>query len=92
MFRAYDPERDRLIAVKVFTLDLSPERARELVAAFDRLIAAGLVHDAIAAPLAAGISGGSAYLAHDYVAGESLDLAVRAYGPAPAGDALRVAA
>ena len=92
VFRAYDPERDRLIAVKVFTLDLSPERVRELVAAFDRLIAAGLLHDAIAAPLAAGISRGAAYLAYDYVPGESLDVAIHAYGPAPAGDALRVAA
>jgi hypothetical protein len=34
----------------------------------------------------------SAYLVQDYVAADSLDLAVREYGPAPAGDAVRVAA
>ena len=92
LFRAYEPERDRLVAVKLFTLDLPPERVHELVAEFERLIDTALAHDAIAAPLATGISGGSAYLAHEYVAAESLDVAIRAYGPAPVGDALRVAA
>jgi hypothetical protein len=43
-------------------------------------------------PLAAGIVGVSAYLAQEYVAAESLDLAIREYGPAPAADAVRVAA
>ena len=33
----------------------------------------------------------SAFLAQDYVAADSLDLAVREYGPAPAGNVLRVA-
>jgi serine/threonine-protein kinase len=92
LFRAYEPERDRLVAVKLFTLDLPPERVHELVAEFERLIDTALAHDAIAAPLATGISGGSVYLAHEYVAAESLDVAIRAYGPAPVGDALRVAA
>src|SRR5919108_348456 len=55
VYRAYDPDRDRLIAVKVFTLDVAADRLRDLVAAFERLIAADLSHDAIAAPLAAGI-------------------------------------
>jgi len=46
----------------------------------------------MAVPLATGIADVSAYLAQDYVAAESLDLAVREYGAAPAADALRVAA
>src|SRR4051794_33745823 len=50
------------------------------------------MHPALAAPLATGISGVSAFLVQDYVAADSLDLAVREYGPAPVGDALRVAA
>jgi serine/threonine-protein kinase len=62
------------------------------VASFEALISAELTHPAIAEPLASGIAGASAYLAHDYVAAESLDLAVREYGPAPPADALRVAA
>jgi serine/threonine-protein kinase len=92
VFRAYDADRERLVAVKLFKLDLPPERVHQLVAEFEQLIAAELNHPAIAKPVAAGISAVSAYLAQDYVAAESLDLAVREYGPAPAPDALRVAA
>ena len=92
MFRAYDSTRERLVAVKLFKLDLPPERGHQLVAEFERLIAADLTHPAVAAPLATGISGVSAFLAQEYVAADSLDLAVREHGPAPLGSALRVAA
>src|SRR5437868_14684700 len=92
VFRAYDAARERLVAVKLFTLDLPPERGHQLVAEFERLIAADLAHPALAAPLATGISGVSAYLAQDYIAADSLDSAVREYGAAPAANALRVAA
>lgn len=92
MFRAYDSARERLVAVKLFKLDLPPERAHQLVAEFEQLIAADLTHPAMAAPLATGISGVSAFLAQDYVAADSLDLVVREYGPSPLASALRVAA
>jgi serine/threonine-protein kinase len=92
VFRAYDAKAERLVAVKLFRLDLPPERVHQLVAALEQLIAAELEHPAIATPIAAGITGAAAYLACDYVAAESLDLAVREYGPAPPPDALRVAA
>jgi serine/threonine-protein kinase len=91
VFRAYDAERERLVAVKLFHVDLPPERVHQLVASFEDLIAAELTHPAIAVPLATGITNVSAYLAQDYVAAESLDLAVRGYGAAPPADALRVA-
>src|SRR5580765_7937904 len=74
VFRAYEPDRDRLVAVKVFRLGLPPERVHQLVAEFERLIADGLAHPGIAAPVAAGVDGDAAYLAHDYVAAESLDV------------------
>jgi protein kinase-like protein/PEGA domain-containing protein len=92
VFRAYDSTRERLVAVKLFKLDLPPERAHQLVAEFEQLIAANLTHPALVTPLATGISGVSAFLAQDYVAADSLDLAIREYGAAPAGNALRVAA
>jgi len=38
VFRAYDATRERLVAVKLFKLDLPPERAHQLVAEFERLI------------------------------------------------------
>jgi hypothetical protein len=91
VFRAFDPERDRLVAVKRFQLDVTPERAHELVALFERLVSANLSHPAVAAPVAAGLDGTAAYLATEYASGDSLDIAVRDYGPAPPADALRVA-
>jgi len=90
VFRAYDSTRERLVAVKLVKLDLPPEKTHQLVAEFERIIASDLTHPALAAPLATGISGASAFLVQDYVAADSLDLAVREYGPAPAGNVLRV--
>jgi hypothetical protein len=92
VFRAFDPERDRLVAVKRFQLDVAPERVHELASAFERLIAAQLTHPALAAPVATGLDGTAAYLAMEYATGDSLDIAVRDYGTAPPADALRVAA
>jgi serine/threonine-protein kinase len=92
VFRAYEPDRDRLVAVKLFRLDLPPERVHQLVAEFEQLIAVDLGHAAIAAPRATGIEGVTAYLAQDYVAAESLDIVVRENGPARVADALQVAA
>jgi serine/threonine-protein kinase len=92
VFRAYDAQRERLVAVKLFTLDLPPEKVHQLVAELELLVAADLTHPAMAAPLATGMTGVTAYLAQDYVAAESLDLVVREYGPAPPIDAVRVAA
>ena len=89
MFRAYDPERDRLVAVKLFHLDIPPERVHQLAAEFDVLIAARLSHSALVEPLAAGISGVSAYLGQEFVAADSLDLFVREHGSALPADAIR---
>src|SRR4051794_22547449 len=82
VFRAYQPEQDRLVAVKLFRLDLPPERAHQLVAEFEQLIASDLSHSFIAAPLAAGLAGVHPYLAQDFVAAESLDVVIRDSGPA----------
>jgi hypothetical protein len=91
VFRAFDPDRDRLVAVKLFRLDLPPGYAHQLVGEFERLIEAGRTHPAVVAPVAAGIEGVTAYLAQDYVTAESLDTTLR-YGPASVADSLRVAA
>jgi hypothetical protein len=91
VFRAYEPDRDRLVAVKLFRLELPPERIRQLVVEFERLIAARLTHAGIAAPLAAGMDGNVAYLVQEFTAADSLDIVIRDYGPAPPADALRLA-
>jgi len=92
VFCASDPGSSSPVAVKLFRLDLSPERVRQLVAALDRIIAAHLAHPALAVALASGVRDGSAFLAQEYVEADSLDLVVREFGPAPPPDALRVAA
>jgi serine/threonine protein kinase len=73
VFRAYDSERGRLVTVKRFRLDLPPERIHQLVAAFERLVAAEWTHPVLAAPLATGIVEADAFLVQEFCAGESLD-------------------
>src|SRR4029453_4669278 len=77
VFRAYDAQQDRLVTVKQFKLDLLPERLHQLVAEFEGLIAAELTHPFIAAPISTGPDGSTVYLARDFVAADSLDVAVR---------------
>jgi len=91
VFRAYDPQNDRPVAVKLFTVDLAPELTHQFVAELERLIAAELTHPAIARPLATGILGNSPYLVEEFVEAESLDIALRLHGRAPVADALRIA-
>jgi serine/threonine protein kinase len=92
VFRAHDPASDRPVAVKLFTLDLSAERVQQFVVELQNLVGKDLSHPGIAAPLAAGMHGASAYLVQEFVTADSLDLVIREYGAAPPNDALRVAA
>ena len=83
VFRTYEPERDRLVAVKAFRLDITPEQAQSLADELSRAAEAGLFHPSVVEPIAAGIEGTVAYCAEEYVAAESLDVAMRHYAPAP---------
>ncbi|MDQ3070540.1 MAG: protein kinase, partial [Acidobacteriota bacterium] len=82
VFRTYEPERDRLIAVKAFRIDLLPEQSTLLAAELQRIVETTPPHDAIVQPLAAGMEGHLPYLAQEYVAAESLDIAMKHYAPA----------
>lgn len=82
VFRTYEPTRDRLIAVKVFRLDVTPEQAHALALELSKAAEAGLFHPSIVEPVAAGVEGTVAYRAEEYVAAESLDAAIRHYAPA----------
>jgi hypothetical protein len=82
VFRTYEPIRDRLVAVKVFRLDIIPEQAQALADALTRATHASLFHPSIVEPIAAGVEGTLAYRAEEYVAAESLDVAMRHYAPA----------
>ena len=90
VFRAHDPVEGRLVAIKAFRLDLIPERATAFAAALNALAGQGLDHPSIASPLAAGVEGTTAWLAQAYVPAESLDSALRQYGPPPLADALAI--
>ncbi len=82
VFRTYDPERDRLVAVKVFRLDITPEQARTLAESLNRMSEIGLSEPGLVTPLKAGVQETVAYLAQEYVTAESLDVAMRNYAPA----------
>ena len=88
VFRTYEPTRDRLVAVKVFRLDIVPEQAQALADALGRAAQASLFHPSIVEPIAAGVEGTLAYRAEEYVAAESLDVAMRHYAPASLDKAL----
>lgn len=92
VFRTYDPQRDRLIAVKAFRLDLVPEDVARLADALRRLAAAFPSHACLVPAVDAGLEGATAFLAMDYVAGETLDVAFRHLAPAPLDRALPVLA
>jgi len=88
VFRTYDPVRDRLISVKAFQLDLLPEQGQELADRLARMVALDLTHPSLVRRVAAGVEGHTVYLAEDYIAAESLDIALRHYAPAPLETAL----
>lgn len=90
VFRTHDEQEQRLAAVKAFTLDITPERAEELSNHLQQVVDIDLEHPHIARPIATGVVDSVAYLAQQYVAGESLDAAIRQYGPAPVNDAARL--
>jgi serine/threonine-protein kinase len=92
VFRAYDAARERLVAIKTIRLDLEPDRVHRLVAEIEQLISAAPAHPVIVRPLATGIEGVTAYLAQEYVAGDSLDVVLRQQKQLSVPDSLRIAA
>jgi hypothetical protein len=77
VFRAHDPDAERLVAIKLFQLDFTPEQARDLARALDALCDRLPRHPALVAPLMAGLEGSTAYLATECVAADSLDARLR---------------
>lgn len=90
VFRTYDPQQDRLVAVKAFRLDVVPETVAKLADNLRRLPTRGLVHPAVVQVVDAGLEGMSAYLAMEYVSAETLDVALRHLAPAPLDRALPI--
>ena len=81
VFRTYDPNGDRLVAVKAFQLDLVPEQVEVFVGALERVAEVGPAHSGVVSALGAGVEDGIPYLALEYVATESLDVLIRQEAP-----------
>ncbi len=83
VFRAHDPAENRLVALKVFRIEATPEQSAELAGFLEQLVEQQPRHPAIAAALASGVAHGSAYLAQEYVTDEALDASLRQHGQPP---------
>lgn len=67
----------------MFRLDLPPEQTADLAAALEDVVSQQPQHPTIATALAAGVEGKQAYLAQEYVVGDSLDAVIRQSGRPP---------
>jgi len=91
VLRAYEPAHDRLVAIKLFHLDLDPTRLAQLVNRLQQLVDGHVMDPAIPTPLSAGSVNGVAYLAQTFVAGTSADAVLKAHGPMPPAHVVRAA-
>ena len=88
VFRSYDPQRDRLIAVKAFKLDIIPEDAQRLSDLLRPLCDGPSPDRTLVRLLETGVAGSTAYVAMEFATGESLDVALRHLAPLPLDRAL----
>ncbi|MGD9906760.1 MAG: PEGA domain-containing protein, partial [Vicinamibacterales bacterium] len=88
VFRGEDPATRRAVVVKVLRMGLSPERvaivAAALAAARERLPR----HPALCEMVDSGVQDAEPFVVSAFVEGDSLDVALREYGPANIVDAL----
>jgi len=82
VFRTFDPQTEKLVAVKVFRLDVVPEVSADLASGLVRLADIPVHHPAVVAVLDAGLEGTTAFLAMEYVATQTLDVSLRRMAPA----------
>jgi serine/threonine protein kinase len=86
VFRAADPEADVPVAIKLFTINLLPERLPSFAEALADLVASSPPLASAVMPLAAGLHGHTPYLATSFAEGDSLDVALKQFGPAALPD------
>ncbi len=88
VFRTFEPERERLIAVKAFRLDIVPEMAARLAQSLRTVVATPIPSPRVVPAVGAGLEGMTAFLASEYVTAETFDVALRRLAPAPLERAL----
>jgi serine/threonine-protein kinase len=92
VFRAYDSQTDRLVAVKAFSLDLVPEVSSRVAETCAALIEMPHAHPAIVRVVDAGLEGSTPYVALEYASGDALDVFLRQTRGLPIDRALAVLA
>ncbi len=88
VFRGEDPDTRDQVAIKYLRLKIGPERTRLIAEELLALVGRVPEHPALARVLHAGLEARELYIVTELAAGESLDVALREYGPATIADAL----
>jgi serine/threonine protein kinase len=86
VFRATHPDTSDALAIKLITVPLAPERVDTVAAAFAALIGTTDVARGACPVIDAGVHGASPYLVMAFVPGDSLDVALKQFGPAVIAD------
>ncbi|MEO8678974.1 MAG: PEGA domain-containing protein [Vicinamibacterales bacterium] len=74
------------VVIKVLRMNLAPKRAKEVADGLAHLVGRMPAHPALAVPLASGLDEGEPYLVSTFTPGDSLEAALRDYGPAAIED------
>jgi hypothetical protein len=82
VFRAVHPETDAPLAIKLFTLAVAPERVTAVAADLETLVERFPPADGTCELIDAGVHGNSAFLVTAFAPGDSLDVALKQFGPA----------
>lgn len=88
VFRGEDPASRRPVVIKVIRVGLTPERVVAVAAALAATRERLAPHPAVAPLLDTGVRDVEPYFVTDFVEGDSLDVALREFGPAHMRDAL----
>ena len=86
VFQAQDPASQALVAIKLLKAGLSPDEAGGVARALASLIDDTPRHSAVVEPLDAGLDEREAYFVTAFVEGDSLEAALRDFGPAAIED------
>ena len=88
VFRAVHPQTDAPLAIKLFTLQVAPERAAAVAAELETLVSVMPVQDGACTLVEAGVHNATPYLVTSFADGDSLDVALKQFGPAAIADLL----
>ncbi len=77
VFRSYDSQRERLVVVKAFKLDLVPEQSAVLADALREIVARPVDDRGIVRAVDAGLAGATPFLALEFVSEDTLDALLR---------------